>query len=80
MLAACAAMAGALAALRALCAGLVASGTAGEIAAMAAYVVVGAVVYFAVMGVCGRDVLLGLVRDFRGRRSAAKGARPAAEA
>lgn len=68
MLAACAAMAAALVALRALCAGLAAYGTLGEVVAMAAYVVVGAGVYFAVMGACGRDVLLGLVRDFRGRR------------
>ena len=69
MLAACSAMAAALVGLRALCAGLASSGTAGEMAAMAAYVVVGAGVYFAVMGAFGRDVLLGLVRDFRGRRS-----------
>ena len=42
--------------------------TTGEILVMAAYVLTGVVVYFAFMGLVGRDVLRGLVRDFRPRR------------
>ena len=67
MLGASAAMAAALLVLRHVLAAVTAWGTMGEILSMAAYVAGGMVVYFAVMGVLGRDVLRGLLRDFRNR-------------
>lgn len=73
MLGASAAMAGTLVALRHALAGLTASGPLGPILAMAVFVVGGALVYFGILAVFGRDLLVGLVRDFRGRRK--KGAK-----
>ena len=67
MLGASAAMVAALLVLRRVLAAVTAWGTLGEILSMAAYVAGGMAVYFAVMGVGGRDVLCGLLRDFRNR-------------
>ncbi len=67
MVAASAAMTAALVGLKAVLPGILPAGTPGQVLAMAAFVVAGAVVYFGVFAVCGRDVLRGLVRDFRRR-------------
>ena len=67
MVVASAAMTAALAGLKAVLPGVLPAGTPGQVLAMAAFVVVGAGVYFGVFAVCGRDVLRGLVRDFRRR-------------
>ena len=61
-------MGGVLVALRPLLAPSAASSTQGEILVMAVYVFTGMVVYFAFMGLFGRDILRGLIRDFRPRR------------
>ena len=61
-------MGGVLVALRPLLAPYAASSTCGEILVMAAYVFTGMVVYFVFMGLFGRDILRGLIRDFRPRR------------
>ena len=65
MLLASAAMVAALVGLCRALAPFAAQGTTGEIVSMAVYVVAGAGVYFGVMGLFGRDVLRGLLRDFR---------------
>jgi len=67
MVAASAAMTAALFGLKAVLSGILPAGTLGQVLAMAAFVVTGAGVYFGVFAVCGRDVLRGLVRDFRRR-------------
>ncbi|MGN0847544.1 MAG: murein biosynthesis integral membrane protein MurJ [Kiritimatiellia bacterium] len=68
MLIASAAMAGVLVALKRAPADFGLGGRIGEIVAMAVFVGTGAAVYFGVMLVGGRDILWGLVNDFRGRR------------
>jgi len=68
MLVASGVMAAGLLGLRQVLAGFAARGTMGEILAMAAYVVAGMGIYFVVMGIFGRDVLRGLLRDFRPHR------------
>ncbi len=67
MCAATVAMTAALAGLKAALPGILPAGVSGQVLQMAVFVVMGAGVYFGVFAVCGRDVLRGLVRDFRRR-------------
>ena len=68
MLVSCATMATALLILRRLLSDFGTSGHLGAIVSMTLFVGVGALTYFGVMLIDGRDILLGLVNDFRGRR------------
>ena len=68
MLVSCAPMAAALLILRRLLSDFGTSGHLGAIVSMTLFVGVGALTYFGVMLIDGRDILLGLVNDFRGRR------------
>ena len=67
MLAATGAMTAVLVGLKTVLPGILPTGTSGQVLAMAAFVVAGTAAYFGVLGICGRDVLRGLVRDFRRR-------------
>lgn len=68
MLVASGAMVAALLALKCLLASWSTGGAARATAAMAVFVAAGGIVYFGLMAAIGRDVLRGLVRDFRRRR------------
>ena len=69
MMVSSAAMAAVLLGLKSALADFARRGTGCSVLAMGVFVVSGAVVYLGLVGLCGRDVLRGLVRDFRGRRA-----------
>ena len=68
MLAASVAMVGVLLGLKRAPADFGLGDRLGAVVSMAVFVGSGAVVYFGILLVGGRDILLGLVNDFRGRR------------